>query len=91
MAVCISLYGKRPPRRYSLFRINYNRGRALLNRIFHEHGHLFIWDFETLAAALLKSDFHDVTKTAFGEGRDDRLLIDTRYREVESLYVEAVA
>ena len=62
-----------------------------VNRIFRKHGHLFIWDFETLAAALLKSGFHDVTKAAFGEGCDDKLLIDTPGRKIESLYVEAIA
>ena len=62
-----------------------------VNRIFRKHGHLFIWDFETLATTLLKLGFHDVTKAAFGEGRDDKLLIDTPGRKVESLYAEAIA
>jgi predicted SAM-dependent methyltransferase len=62
-----------------------------VNRIFRRHGHLFIWDFETLAAALLKLGFRDVTKAAFGEGRDGKLLIDTPSRKIESLYVECVA
>jgi hypothetical protein len=62
-----------------------------VNRIFRDHGHLFIWDFETLATALLKSGFQDVTKAAFGAGRDNKLLIDTPWRKVESLYVEAIA
>jgi predicted SAM-dependent methyltransferase len=62
-----------------------------VNRIFRAHGHLFIWDFETLTAALLRLSFRDVMKAAFGEGRDDKLLIDTPLRKVESLYVEATA
>ena len=62
-----------------------------VNRIFRDHGHLFIWNFETLAVALLKSGFQDVTKAAFGEGRDEKLLIDSPWRKVESLYVEAIA
>jgi len=62
-----------------------------VNRIFRYHGHLFIWDFETLAAALYKCGFQTVNKAAFGVGRDNKLLIDTPRRKVESLYVEAVA
>jgi SAM-dependent methyltransferase len=62
-----------------------------INRVFHAYGSLFIWDFETLSATLLKSGFQDATKAAFGVGRDPKLLIETPSRKVESLYVEAIA
>lgn len=60
-----------------------------VNRIFRNHGHQFIWDYETLRLALLRAGFANVQKRAFGEGADPRLLRDTQSRRVESLYVEA--
>jgi predicted SAM-dependent methyltransferase len=60
-----------------------------INRIFREHGHCFIWDYETLRAALLHAGFAQVDRRQFSEGSDPRLLRDTPSRRVESLYVEA--
>jgi predicted SAM-dependent methyltransferase len=60
-----------------------------INRIFRDHGHLFIYDFETMAQLMQKAGFRDVKKESYGTGRDNRLLIDQAYRAVESLYVEA--
>ena len=41
-----------------------------VNRIFHGHGHQFIWDFETLQDALLWAGFARVERCAFGQGSD---------------------
>jgi predicted SAM-dependent methyltransferase len=60
-----------------------------VNRIFREHGHLFIWDYETLRLALLRCGFTNVERRIFGQGRDPKLLRDTASRKVESLYVES--
>jgi predicted SAM-dependent methyltransferase len=60
-----------------------------INRIFRDHGHLFIYDFETMAQLMKEAGFRDVKKESYGTGRDNRLLIDQAYRAVESLYVEA--
>jgi predicted SAM-dependent methyltransferase len=60
-----------------------------VNRVFRDHGHQFIWDYETLRLALLHAGFTNVKKRAFGEGVDPKLLRDTPSRRVESLYVEA--
>ncbi|HVU56145.1 MAG TPA: methyltransferase domain-containing protein [Puia sp.] len=60
-----------------------------INRIFRGHGHLFIYDFQTLQMNLSKIGFRNITKEAHGKGRDPRLLIDRADRAVESLYVEA--
>jgi predicted SAM-dependent methyltransferase len=60
-----------------------------LNRIFRDHGHQFIWDYETLRLALLRCGFMNVERRSFGKGADPRLLRDTEGRAVESLYVEA--
>lgn len=62
-----------------------------VNRIFRAHGHQFIYDFDTMAGALLHAGFHDPVKQSVGAGRDPRLLIDRKWRAIESLYVEAVA
>jgi predicted SAM-dependent methyltransferase len=60
-----------------------------VNRIFYNHGHRFIYDFETLHAILARTGFRTIERSAFRQGRDPRLLIDTEGRAVESLYVEA--
>ena len=60
-----------------------------VNRIFREHGHRFIWDYETLRLALLRCGFTNVERRSFGKGADPKLLRDTQGRAVESLYVEA--
>ena len=60
-----------------------------VNRIFRAHGHLFIYDFETMSLLLRDAGFVDIRKESFGHGRDPKLLIDKATRAVESLYVEA--
>lgn len=60
-----------------------------VNRIFHGHGHRFIYDFDTLRQLLEKHGFTDIRKERYRSGRDATLLIDTEVRAIESLYVEA--
>jgi hypothetical protein len=60
-----------------------------VNRIFRDHGHQFMWDYETLRLALLRCGFTNVERCSFGKGADPKLLRDTKGRAVESLYVEA--
>jgi predicted SAM-dependent methyltransferase len=60
-----------------------------MNRIFYSYGHRFIYDFETLRAVLTHLGFRNIARTAFGQGRDRRLLIDSEARAIESIYVEA--
>ena len=65
-------------------------GMISINRIFRNHGHLFIYDYETFAMLMRKAGFTNIKKQTFGQGNDKRLLIDRQERVVESLYVEAV-
>jgi predicted SAM-dependent methyltransferase len=65
-------------------------GMISINRIFRIHGHLFIYDYETMKLLLEKAGFSNVTKRSFRTGSDERLLIDQEARAVESLYVEAI-
>lgn len=60
-----------------------------VNRVFRAHGHLFIYDFDTLRQLLEKHGFIDIRKERYKSGRDPHLLVDTESRAVESLYVEA--
>ncbi len=62
---------------------------ARVNGIFRNFGHKFIYDFETFEKLLIKEGFTNVKKEKYAKGRDHRLLIDTDWRAVESLYVEA--
>ena len=69
-----------------------NEGTAMIsiNRIFRNHGHLFIYDFETFKYLLMQAGFTVINKEHFSTGNDQRLLIDRPERAIESLYVEAV-
>lgn len=60
-----------------------------VNRIFRAHGHLFIYDFDTLQQLLAKNGFINIEKTTFRSGRNPKLLLDMEFRAVESLYLEA--
>lgn len=60
-----------------------------VNRIFYDHGHKFIYDFHTLHLLLEKNHFVSVEQETYNNGRDTKLLIDTKARSIESLYVEA--
>jgi predicted SAM-dependent methyltransferase len=60
-----------------------------INRVFYGHGHLFIYDFETLCAVLARAGFRAIERTSFRQGRHSHLLIDSELRAAESLYVEA--
>ena len=62
-----------------------------INRIMRSHGHQFIYDYDTMAALLAKAQFSKIQRLSFMQGADSRLLIDTPSRQIESLYVEAVA
>jgi predicted SAM-dependent methyltransferase len=60
-----------------------------INRIFRGHGHQFIYDFATFSAMLSQAGFIDIGRRRFGDSRDQRLLLDSPDRAIESLYVEA--
>jgi len=62
---------------------------ARINGLFRNHGHMFIYDFETLRILLENAGFKDIRRASYREGRNKDLLIDTDWRAVESLYVEA--
>ena len=68
---------------------NYPTPMSRINGIFRNHGHLFIYDFETFNYLLKKVGFKDIKKESFAQGRDPSLLIDMQWRSNESLYVEA--
>lgn len=60
-----------------------------VNRIFRSHGHLFIHDFGSLRILLEKNGFTNVRQVSFGIGNNPDLLVDSKGREIESLYLEA--
>jgi len=61
-----------------------------VNGIFRNHGHLFIYDFETFKLLLKEAGFKKIIKCSFNVGIDENLLKDTEWRSVESLYIEAI-
>ena len=60
-----------------------------VNRIFRNHGHLYMYDHDLLKALLEKAGFVDIVRESFNSGRDQGLLIDDESRATESLYIEA--
>lgn len=60
------------------------------NQVFRGHGYLFAYDFETVSLLVRQAGFRECVRTAFLEGRDPKLLIDSPERRPESLYVEAI-
>lgn len=63
---------------------------VLINRAFRDHGHLFAYDYDTLSVMLCNAGFINVMKESYMKGLDDELLIDSKSRKHESLYVEAI-
>lgn len=61
-----------------------------VNRIFRDHGHLYAYDFFILTELLTEVGFSEIVRTSFMQGSDQRLLVDSEERRLESLYVEAV-
>ena len=62
-----------------------------INQVFRGHGHQFAYDYLTLEVMLQTAGFVNIKKESFRCGRDHKLLIDTEWRTLESLYVEASA
>lgn len=60
-----------------------------VNRIFRGYGHLFAYDFPTLASLLEFAGFEDVSKTEYRAGRCQALLVDSELRAPQSLCIEA--
>lgn len=61
----------------------------VINRAFRAFGHLFVYDYKTLAFLLDRAGFVDIRRTSFRQGRDETLLVDYKKRASNSLYVEA--
>lgn len=72
------------------FQEGYRTAMERINGLFRNHGHLFIYDFETMKVNLEAAGFRSVTKASYHQGRDEKLLKDTEWRQVESLYVGAL-
>jgi SAM-dependent methyltransferase len=67
-----------------------------VNRIFYQDRdqwaqHRFIYDSNFLCQLLLRCGFSKTMRASFMNGGDENLLIDTKSRAIESLYVEAIA
>ncbi len=64
-------------------------GMSRINELFRRHGHLFIYDFETMKKILEAAGFVNIRKESYRKGNDPVLLLDLDWRAHESLYVEA--
>lgn len=61
-----------------------------VNRVMRDHGHQFIYDYQTLRASMLEAGFREVRRQSYGRGQDPKLLLDQESRARESLYVEGI-
>jgi len=62
---------------------------VVVNSIFRGHGHLYAYDFKTLKEMLVEAGFLEIERAEFMVGANKDLLIDSEFRKVESLYIEA--
>jgi predicted SAM-dependent methyltransferase len=60
-----------------------------VNRIFRNHGHQYAYDARTFEMLLRNAGFGSIRRVAFMEGTDKTLLVDSEFRRIESLYIEA--
>ena len=73
------------------YKCKYNTPMELINVVFRQGGeHKFAYDFSTLEFLLKTVGFSKVYKKTFGDSEMANLCIDQKYRESESLYVEAI-
>ena len=61
----------------------------VVNSIFRGHGHQFAYDYFTLKSMLQRKGFVNIKKESFRQGRENNLLIDSKHRACESVYIEA--
>lgn len=66
------------------------RLHAQINDLFYGSGHRVIYDYQALADLLADTGFVEIRRCSFRTGSNQRLLVDSEYRRIESLYVEAV-
>jgi predicted SAM-dependent methyltransferase len=62
-----------------------------INTLFYGSGHRVMYDFHAMADLLSDAGFSEIRRCSFRTGSDEKLLIDSEYRRIESLYVEAVS
>ena len=90
--IYIDIYNKR--KNGENIRMPYEEGYITpmhrINGIFRNHGHQFIYDFNTVKLILQEAGFNQITKEKFGQGKDKYMIQDAPHRAEESLYVEAV-
>lgn len=67
------------------YRRDYN-SIFVLNNIFNNYGHKFVYDFETLKTCLEKAGFVDVTRIAVGESSDENLQGIERHGKLYETY-----
>lgn len=75
---------------YMPYEEGYISPMARVNGIFRNHGHKFIYDFYTLKNLLEEAGFQNITKRTYKIGSNPDLLLDSKEREMESLYCEAI-
>lgn len=78
------------PTERSDYRTKVRHIHAQINDLFYGSGHRVIYDFPMLADLLSDTGFGEIKRCSFRTGSNEKLLIDSEYRCIESLYVEAV-
>jgi hypothetical protein len=68
---------------------------AAVNSIFRDHGHVFIWDFESLAEMLKRAGFHQIRRSAYQDPESALGVYDSHAHRFShppemSFYIEGV-
>ncbi len=72
------------------FKKRYINGCTAIRNLTQNYFHFSVWDYEELERCLSAAGFKDIQKMAFGHSNDEKLLLDLKKRDWETLYVEAV-
>jgi len=70
------------------FKNMYETGCEAIRNTTQNYGHKSVWDFAELKLYLEGAGFEKIQKMSFGESADANLLLDSRERAWETLYVE---
>jgi len=71
------------------FNKTYTTGCSAIRNITQNYLHLSVWDFKELKKYLANTGFKNIRRMTFNDSKDDKLKIDIKDREFETLYVEA--
>jgi predicted SAM-dependent methyltransferase len=85
----IKFYNKQTFNDYKTFNEKFKSGCEAVRNITQNYLHCSVWDYSEMKKYLERAGFVNIKKQAYLEGYDKCLLLDSKDRKWESLYIEA--